>query len=145
MGTAGQRGGQAGPGGSSRLGHMHEARSSALLAEFGNERGPSFLERCDLGPELLQLAVDLLQLGPGLLFPQVPLTMPGANQILDLTAQQPQPRVADTTMRPPPLMLSVAEQLAADPEQLTGAVDAAEGMIGLPPPAYWAGAGSLRG
>ena len=65
----------------------------ALLGEFGKERGPPFLKRRELGPELFQLAVDPLQLGPRLLFPEVSLTMPGADQILDLAAEQPQPRV----------------------------------------------------
>jgi hypothetical protein len=63
------------------------------LSEFGQERGPPFLERGELGPELFQLAVDPLQLGPRLPFPEVSLTMPGADQILDLAAEQPQPRV----------------------------------------------------
>jgi hypothetical protein len=63
-----------------------------LLGEFGKERGPSFLERREPDPELFQLAVDALQLGPGLPFPEVPLTMSGADQILDLTAEQPRPR-----------------------------------------------------
>src|SRR6266849_1931489 len=91
MGAAGQRGGRAsrrGPGPA-----RHEARSSALLGQFGKERGPPFLECRELGPELFQLAVDPLQLGPRLPFPEVSLTMPGADQILDLTAEQPQPRV----------------------------------------------------
>jgi hypothetical protein len=42
---------------------------------------------------LLQLPVDLLQLSPRLPLPEIPLTMPAADQILDLTAKQPQPRV----------------------------------------------------
>jgi hypothetical protein len=65
----------------------------SLLGEFGKERGPPFLKRRELGPELFQLAVDPLQLGPRLLFAEVSLTTPGADQILDLAAQQPQPRV----------------------------------------------------
>ena len=64
-----------------------------MLAELGKERGPPFLKRRELGPELFQLAVDPLKLGPCLLFSQVSLTMPGADQILDLAAEQPQPRV----------------------------------------------------
>jgi hypothetical protein len=64
-----------------------------LLGEFGKERCPPFLKGRELGPELFQLAVDPLQLGPRLLFPKVSLTMLGADQILDLTAEQPQPRV----------------------------------------------------
>ena len=51
----------------------HEVRASALLGEFGKEHGPPFLKRRELGPELLQLAVDPLQLGPRLLFPEVSL------------------------------------------------------------------------
>jgi hypothetical protein len=42
---------------------------------------------------LSQLAVDALQLGLCLLFLQVSLTMPGADQLLDLAAEQPQPRI----------------------------------------------------
>src|ERR1700722_6081858 len=87
MGAAGQRGAGAsrgGPGG-------HEMRS--LLSEFRKERDPPFLKRHELGPELFQLAVDLLQLGPRLLFAEVSLTTPGAEQILDLAAEQSQPRV----------------------------------------------------
>jgi hypothetical protein len=57
-----------------------------LLGEFGKERGSPFLERCDLSPELLQL-------GPRLLFPEVLLTMPGTDQILDLAAEKSQSRV----------------------------------------------------
>jgi hypothetical protein len=64
-----------------------------LLGEFGKERGPPFLECLDLGPELFQLAVDALQLGLCLLLLQVSLTMPGADQLLDLAAEQPQPRI----------------------------------------------------
>lgn len=64
-----------------------------MIGEFGKERGPPFLGCRELGSELFQLAVDPLQLGPRLLFPEVSLTMPGADQILDLTAEQPQPRV----------------------------------------------------
>jgi hypothetical protein len=66
-------------------------RRSAMLGEFGKERSPSVLECPDLGPELFQLAVDALQLGPRLLFSEVSLTMLGADQLLDLTAEQPQP------------------------------------------------------
>jgi len=91
MGAAGQCGGGAIRGGSGPA--VHEARSSAVLGEFGKERGPPLLERRELGPELFQLAIDAFQLGPRLAFPQIPLTMSGADQILDLTAEQPQPRV----------------------------------------------------
>ncbi len=67
MGAAGQRSGGASRGdpGPAR----REARSSALHGEFGKECGPPFLKRRELGPELFQLAVDLLQLGPRLPFP----------------------------------------------------------------------------
>jgi hypothetical protein len=71
-----------------------------LFAELGQERGPPLLERGDLSPVLFQLAVDLLQLGPRLPFPEVPLTMPAADQILDLTAEQPQLRVSVHRSRP---------------------------------------------
>ena len=64
-----------------------------LLGEFGKERGPPFLEGGELSPELFQLAVDSRQLGPRLTFPEVSLTMPRADKILDLTAEQPQPRI----------------------------------------------------
>jgi len=63
-----------------------------LLGEFGTERGPSFLEFLDPGPELSQLAVDALELGLRLLFPEVSLTMPGSDQLLDLAAEQPRPQ-----------------------------------------------------
>ena len=56
------------------------------------EGGQPFLDR-ELDPELFQLAVDPLQLGPRLPFPQITLTMPGADEILDLAAEQPQPGV----------------------------------------------------
>ena len=65
----------------------------ALLAELGKDRGPHFLESGDLGMQLFQLAVDPRQLGPRLLFPQVALAMQGPGEILDLAAEQPQPRV----------------------------------------------------
>jgi hypothetical protein len=64
-----------------------------LLTEIGKEHGPPLLERGDLTPELFQLAVDARQLGPRLPFPEVSLTVPGADEILNLTAEQPQPRV----------------------------------------------------
>jgi hypothetical protein len=64
-----------------------------MLGEFGKERGPPFLERGELSPELFQLAVDLRQFGPRLPFPQVSLTAPGTDQILDMATEQPQPRV----------------------------------------------------
>ena len=64
-----------------------------MLGEFGQERGPPFLECRELGAELFQFAVDPLQLGPRLLFPEVSLTMADADQVLDLTAEQPQSRV----------------------------------------------------
>ena len=73
-----------GPGAGSTVRSGSIGRRSALLGQFGKERGPPFLECRDLGPELLQLAVDALQLGPRLLFPEVPLTMSGADQFLDL-------------------------------------------------------------
>jgi hypothetical protein len=75
------------------LSGIHEARSSALLGEFGKELCPSFLKLLDPGPELSKLALDALELGLRLLFPEVSLTMPGPDQILDLTAEQPWPRV----------------------------------------------------
>jgi len=80
-----------------------------LLGEFGKERGPPFLKGRELGPELFQLAVDPLQLGPRLLFPEVSLTMPGADQILDLTAEQPQPR-APVHLGAPVLQLARADR-----------------------------------
>jgi hypothetical protein len=65
-----------------------------LLTEFGQQHRPPLFERCDLSPELLQFTVDALQFGPCLLFPQVAFTVLGANQILDLTPEQPQPPIA---------------------------------------------------
>ena len=50
----------------------------SLLGELGKERGPPFLKGRELGPELFQLAVDPLELGLGLPFPQVSLTTPSA-------------------------------------------------------------------
>ena len=54
-----------------------------MVGEFGKERGPPFLECRELSPELFQLAVDPLQLGPRLPFAEVSLTMSGAD-VLDL-------------------------------------------------------------
>ncbi len=65
----------------------------ALLAELGMERGPPFLEGGELSPQLFHLAVDPRQLGPRLPFPQVVLAVQGPGEILDLAAEQPQPRV----------------------------------------------------
>jgi len=62
VGTAGRHGRQVNPAGS-------------LLARFGKENGPPFLECGELSPELFQLTVDPCQFGPCLLFPQVPLTV----------------------------------------------------------------------
>jgi hypothetical protein len=64
-----------------------------LPGEFGKERGPSFLEGLDPGPELSHLAVDALELGLRLLFPEVSLALLGSDQLLDLAAEQPRPRV----------------------------------------------------
>jgi hypothetical protein len=80
-----------------------------LLGEFGKERGPPFLKGRELSPELLQLAVDPVQLGPRLLFPEVSLTMPGADQLLDLTAEQPQLR-APVHLGAPVLQLARADR-----------------------------------
>jgi hypothetical protein len=65
-----------------------------LLTEFGHEHRTPLLVRRDLSPELFQFAVDALQLGPGLPFPEVSLAMPGADQFFDLPAEQPQPRIS---------------------------------------------------
>jgi len=54
---------------------------------------PPFSEGGELSTQLFQLAVDPRQLGPRLLFPQVALAMQGPGEILDLAAEQPQPRV----------------------------------------------------
>jgi hypothetical protein len=107
MGAAGQFGGGASRGGPGLAGH--EARSSALLGEFGKERDPPFLKGRELGPELPQLAVDPLELGPRLLSAEVSLTVPGADQILDLTAEQPQPR-APVHLGAPVLELACADR-----------------------------------
>src|SRR6516165_6898245 len=66
----------------------------SLPGEFGEERCLPFLEGGELYPELLQLAVGLRQFGPRLPLSQVTVTIPGPDQVLDLAAQQPQPRVA---------------------------------------------------
>lgn len=50
---------------------------SSFLAEFGQELLPPFPEGGQPGAELPQLAVDLFQFGPGLLFPQVALASGG--------------------------------------------------------------------
>jgi hypothetical protein len=55
---------------------------------LGYTRGPPFPEGGELSTQLFQLAVD-----PRLLFPQVALAMQGPGEILDLAAEQPQPRV----------------------------------------------------
>jgi hypothetical protein len=65
----------------------------AFVGEFGQERGLPFLEGGELGPELLQLAVDLRHFGPRLPLPQVTVTTPGPDRVFDLAAEQPQPRV----------------------------------------------------
>ena len=65
----------------------------ALPGECGKKRRPPSLEGGELSPELFQLAVDLCQFGPRLPFPQVSLTMPGPDQVLDLAPEQSQPRV----------------------------------------------------
>jgi hypothetical protein len=64
-----------------------------LLAEFGKERGPPLLKGGEASPELFPLAVDLCQFGPRLLFAQVPVTVQYLDQVFDLAAEQPQPRV----------------------------------------------------
>ena len=66
---------------------------ASLARRAGKERGPPFPEGREPSPELFQLAVDPCQLGPRLLFPQVALAMQGPGEILDLAAEQPQPRV----------------------------------------------------
>jgi hypothetical protein len=48
-----------------------------LFAEFGQEHRTPLLECGDLSPELFQLLVDARQLGPGLPFPEVRVTVPG--------------------------------------------------------------------
>src|SRR6266496_4657102 len=67
--------------------------ADTLLAEFCQEHRTPLLERGDLSPELFKLPVDARQFGPRLPLPEVPLTTSGADQFLDLTAEQPQPRV----------------------------------------------------
>ncbi len=47
----------------------------------------------ELSTQLFQLAVDPRQLGPRMLFPQLGLAMQVPGEILDLAAEQPQPRV----------------------------------------------------
>jgi len=71
-----------------------------LLTEVGQERSPPFLERREPSPELFQLAVDACQFRPCLLFPEVPITMPGPREFLDLAAQQSQPWVSVHRGRP---------------------------------------------
>jgi hypothetical protein len=64
-----------------------------LPGEFGNKCRPPFLEGGELSPELFQLPVDLRQFGPRLPLPQASLTSLGPDQVLDLAAEQSQPRV----------------------------------------------------
>ena len=66
---------------------------ASLARRAGKERGPPFPEGGELSTQLFQLAVDPRQLGPRLLFPQVALAMQAPGEILDLGAEQPQPRV----------------------------------------------------
>jgi hypothetical protein len=61
----------------------------ASAGEVGLERRPPFLEGFEPSPELFQLAVDLRQFGPRLLFPQVSVATSGRDQVLDLAAEQP--------------------------------------------------------
>ncbi len=77
----------------SRSGWAGSLPCRALLAELGKERGPPLPEGGELSRQLFQLAVDPRQLSPRLLFPQVALAMQGPGEILDLAAEQPQPRV----------------------------------------------------
>lgn len=56
------------------------------FGQFGQERRP-LLEGGELGLELLRRAVDLRQLGPRLPFPQVTVTTPGRDRVLDLAAE----------------------------------------------------------
>jgi hypothetical protein len=66
---------------------------ASLARRARKERGPPFPEGGELSTQLFQLAVDPRQLGSRLLFPQVALAMQGPGEILDLAAEQPQPRV----------------------------------------------------
>jgi len=72
----------------------------ALLAEFGKEHRPPFLEGRELNTKLFQLAVDPCQFGPRLLFSQVPLAGQGPGETFDLAAEQPEPRVPMYCGRP---------------------------------------------
>src|ERR1022692_3142929 len=77
-------------------------------AEVGNELGTTLLQRGQLSPDPLQLAVDARQLGPCLPFPEMPVAVPGLDQALDLPAKEPQPRI------PVDRALAVLERTRAD-------------------------------
>ena len=66
---------------------------TSFLAELGKERGAPFLEGGELGAELSEFAVDAGQFGPCLLLADVPIAVQGPGEVLDLAAQQAQPRV----------------------------------------------------
>ncbi len=73
------------------MGRVTAVASLARRARKGAR--PAFPEGGELSRQLFQLAVDPRQLGPRLLFPQVALAMQDPGEILDLAAEQPQPRV----------------------------------------------------
>jgi hypothetical protein len=68
--------------------------AGSFLAELGKERAAPFLEGGELGAELFELAVDAGQFGPCLLLADVPIAVQGSGEVLDLAAQQAQPRVS---------------------------------------------------
>ena len=62
-------------------------------SEVGAELGSPFLELGQFRAQAPDLAVDALQLCPGLLFADVPVAVPGPGECLDFAAEQSQPRV----------------------------------------------------
>jgi hypothetical protein len=68
---------------------MYEARSLALLGEFGKERGSPFLKRREVAWSCFSLRLTRFNSARAYCFSQVPLTMPAVDQILDLAPDTP--------------------------------------------------------
>src|SRR5260370_14557756 len=110
-------------------------RRSRLLYEIGAELGSPLLEFGQLGPQPPDLAVDARQLGPGLLFADVTVAVPGPGEGLDLAAEQSEPRV------PVHVRLAVLQRARVDrvvdlvlgqPELLAGGLVAQRRALALP-------------
>jgi hypothetical protein len=68
--------------------HSSTLLAGSFLAEFGKECGAPFLEGGELGAELSELAVDAGQFGPCLLLADVPISVQGSGEVVDLATQQ---------------------------------------------------------